>query len=88
MFDNIGDVLLNAFVKIRKPDDRFVEMRESVDKLEENLNMVSRLYARISKRQSGMIFILFCLGWRDRGEKVRSRMGIFEDSETGLMCLL
>ncbi|RUO96339.1 Phox homologous domain-containing protein [Jimgerdemannia flammicorona] len=54
VFDNIGDVLLNAFAKIRKPEEKFVEMREGVDKLEENFNMVARLYTRISKRQSDL----------------------------------
>ncbi|KAI8140820.1 hypothetical protein BJV82DRAFT_519426 [Fennellomyces sp. T-0311] len=36
---------------IKKPDERFVDMKETVDKLEDNLNTVERLYSRIGKRQ-------------------------------------
>ena len=53
IFDSIGDTLVNAFVKIKKPEERYERMKESVDKLEDNLNTIERLYARISKRQQG-----------------------------------
>ncbi|KAF9338370.1 intercellular trafficking and secretion [Podila minutissima] len=49
--DAIGDVLLNAFAKIKKPDERFVAMREEVEKLEENLQGLEKLEQRILKRQ-------------------------------------
>lgn len=51
--DAIGDVLLNAFAKIKKPDERFVAMREEVEKLEENLQGLEKLEQRILKRQEG-----------------------------------
>ncbi|KAI7859844.1 hypothetical protein BDC45DRAFT_162866 [Circinella umbellata] len=50
MIDTIGDSLLNAFVKIRKRDERFVQMRERVDRLEENLNLLEKTQARTNKR--------------------------------------
>ena len=53
MIDTIGDSLLNAFVKIRKRDERFVQMRERVDRLEENLNLLEKTQARTNKRTDG-----------------------------------
>jgi sorting nexin-4 len=53
----LGDALLNAFSKIKKPDERFIEIKENIDKIEENLQTIERLYFKIIKRQSG-IFIL------------------------------
>ncbi|CAO3568271.1 unnamed protein product [Mortierella alpina] len=49
--DTIGDALLNAFAKIKKPDEKFVAMRDEVDKLEENLQGLEKLEQRILKRQ-------------------------------------
>lgn len=46
---------MNAFVKIKKPDEKFEEMKELVGKLEDNLNIVERLYMRINKRQQGKV---------------------------------
>lgn len=54
LFESIGDTLINAFAKIKKPDEKFEEMKELVGKLEDNLNIVERLYMRINKRQQGM----------------------------------
>ncbi|ORZ08062.1 hypothetical protein BCR41DRAFT_310510 [Lobosporangium transversale] len=48
--DAIGDALLNAFSKIKKPDEKFVAMRDEVDKLEENLQGLEKLEQRILKR--------------------------------------
>ncbi|OZJ02576.1 hypothetical protein BZG36_04199 [Bifiguratus adelaidae] len=52
--ENIGDVLLNAFSKIKKPDERFIQMKDNLDKLEENLNMVEKLCNRIGKRTADL----------------------------------
>ncbi|KAF9188567.1 intercellular trafficking and secretion [Haplosporangium sp. Z 767] len=49
--DTIGDVLLNAFAKIKKPDEKFIAMRDEVEKLEENLQSLEKLEQRILKRQ-------------------------------------
>ena len=53
LMDNLSDTLLNAFSKVRKPDERFLAMRESVDKFEEGLNVTERLWSRIRSRSSG-----------------------------------
>lgn len=40
-----------TLVKVKKPDEKFVDMKESIDKFEDNLNIVEKLYSRIGKRQ-------------------------------------
>lgn len=50
LLDNISDTLLNAFVKMRKPDERFVEMKHRLDQFEEGLASIERLGARSKTR--------------------------------------
>ncbi|RIA98635.1 hypothetical protein C1645_749410 [Glomus cerebriforme] len=56
VFENLGDALLNAFSKIKKPDERFIEIKENIDKIEENLQTIERLYFKIIKRQTDLEF--------------------------------
>jgi sorting nexin-4 len=53
IIDNLSDTLLNAFSKVRKPDERFLAMREDADKFEEGTTTSDRLYNRIRNRTSG-----------------------------------
>jgi sorting nexin-4 len=53
LFENFSDTLLNAFSRVRKPDERFLAMRESVDKFEEGLAVSERLFGRIRTRTNG-----------------------------------
>ncbi|CAO3649786.1 unnamed protein product [Cunninghamella blakesleeana] len=46
-----SDTFLKSFSKVKKPDDRFVMMKDMVDKFEDNLNIIEKLYSRIGKRQ-------------------------------------
>lgn len=55
ILDSISDRLINAFAKIKKPDEKFEEMKDQINKLEDNLNTVERLYIRINKRQQGIL---------------------------------
>ncbi|KAE9400585.1 nexin sorting protein [Gymnopus androsaceus JB14] len=50
--DNITDTLLNAFSRVRKPDERFLDMREGVDKFEDGLVLSERLWTRVRNRTS------------------------------------
>ncbi|KAH9486522.1 Sorting nexin-4 [Psilocybe cubensis] len=52
LIDNISDTLLNAFARVRKPDERFLTMRENVDKFEEGLVLSERLFNRVRGRTS------------------------------------
>lgn len=56
LIDNISDTLLNAFARVKKPDERFLVMREGVDKFEEGLVVSERLYSRVRSRSSGESF--------------------------------
>ncbi|KAI9268695.1 hypothetical protein BY458DRAFT_436852 [Sporodiniella umbellata] len=51
LMGSIGDTLVNVFTRLKKPEERFEEMKDRVNQLEENLNTVERLYMRINKRQ-------------------------------------
>jgi sorting nexin-4 len=53
LLDNLSDTLLNAFARVRKPDERFLDMREKVDKFEEGLVLLERLWNRARGRTSG-----------------------------------
>lgn len=50
LLDNLSDTLLNAFTKVKKPDERFVEMRAHLDQFEEGLAGIERLGARSKTR--------------------------------------
>ncbi|KAJ3059315.1 intercellular trafficking and secretion, partial [Quaeritorhiza haematococci] len=54
LFENLSDALLNAFSKVKKPDEKFVEFREMIDKFEENLSGVERLHAKLIKYQNDL----------------------------------
>jgi hypothetical protein len=46
---------VTAFAKIRRPDERFVSLQQSVLKMEEQLGALERLQVRIAKRQADMV---------------------------------
>ena len=54
VFDNLADTFVNAFSKVHKPDKRFIEVREKADKLDEDLGHVSRVIARIARREGDL----------------------------------
>ena len=54
MFENISDAILNAFAKIKNPDPKYVEMKESIDKFEESLNGVEKTHSKLLKSQAGI----------------------------------
>ncbi|KAH6916965.1 lipid binding protein [Coprinopsis sp. MPI-PUGE-AT-0042] len=54
LMDNLSDTLLNAFSRVRKPDERFLVMRENVDKFEEGLTAMERLYTKVRNRTSDL----------------------------------
>lgn len=54
MMDTISDSLVNAFAKIRKKDERFVEMKDRVDRLQENMSLLEKTLLRTNKRTEDM----------------------------------
>lgn len=53
IIDSLSDTLLNAFTKVRKPDERFLEVRDNLDKFEESLVAIERTEARARTRIGG-----------------------------------
>src|SRR5699024_6486429 len=43
-----------AFTKVHKPDRRFIEVREKADKLDEDLNHVEKIVARVARRETDL----------------------------------
>ncbi|KAL1748973.1 hypothetical protein HDZ31DRAFT_79316 [Schizophyllum fasciatum] len=54
LLDSVSDTLLNAFSRVRKPDDRFLSLRENVDRFEDGLVTTERLYSRVRTRTSDL----------------------------------
>ncbi|QRV83326.1 hypothetical protein RhiJN_11342 [Ceratobasidium sp. AG-Ba] len=52
--DAVSDTLLNAFARVRKPDDRFIDMRDSNDRFIEALTIQERLWSRSRSRMIDM----------------------------------
>lgn len=50
ILDSLSDTLLNAFTKVKKPDERFVEIRSQLDQFEEGLSSIERLGGRNKTR--------------------------------------
>ncbi|WWD16506.1 sorting nexin-4 [Kwoniella shandongensis] len=46
IMDSLSDTFINAFSRVRKPDARFVEMAEELERFEEGLTSVERLVGR------------------------------------------
>ena len=53
LLDTLSDTLLNAFAKVRKPDAKFLEIREHLEKFEESLTATERIMIRNRNRTSG-----------------------------------
>ncbi|CEP13087.1 hypothetical protein [Parasitella parasitica] len=49
--NSIFGSFFKSLAKVKKPDEKFEEMKESIDKFQDNLNIVEKLYSRIGKRQ-------------------------------------
>jgi sorting nexin-4 len=54
IFDNFADTFVNAFTKVHKPDRRFIEVREKAEKLDEDLNHVEKIVARVARREADL----------------------------------
>ena len=52
MFDAFADSFINVFTKVNRLDRRFVEVREKSDRLDEDLNHVEKVVARVVRREA------------------------------------
>ncbi len=55
LLENLSDTLINAFSRVRKPDERFVDMRDGVDKFEEGLIGTERGWNRVHNKTGGQL---------------------------------
>lgn len=53
LIDSLSDTFINAFSRVRKPDARFVEMAEALERYEEGFSGVERLVGRGKNRLDG-----------------------------------
>ncbi|KAK3827647.1 MAG: hypothetical protein J3Q66DRAFT_276193 [Benniella sp.] len=75
--DTMGDALLNAFSKIKKPEERFIVIKDEIDKLEENLVQLERIEHRALRRQEELE-----VDYREFGGAITS-LGNLETGITG-----
>ncbi|KAJ3042923.1 intercellular trafficking and secretion [Rhizophlyctis rosea] len=54
VFDNLSDAFINAFAKVKKPDDRFMEYKENLAKFEENLIAVEKLHTKLLRHETDL----------------------------------
>lgn len=53
LIDSLSDTFINAFSRVRKPDARFIEMAEGIERYEDGLTSVDRLVGRSKQRVDG-----------------------------------
>jgi sorting nexin-4 len=51
MFENLTDSLINAFSKVHRPNQRFIEVRDRCSQLEDNLSHVEKVVSRVARRE-------------------------------------
>lgn len=54
LLENLSDTLINAFSRVRKPDERFLEMRDHLDKFEEGLVGIERGWSRVNNKMGDL----------------------------------
>ena len=54
-FESFQDWSINLFSKPHKPDKRFVDVREKANKLDEDLNHVEKIVARVARREGDLM---------------------------------
>lgn len=53
MLESLSDSIVNAFTRVRKPDARFVEMNDGLERFEEGMGQIEKLVARSKNREEG-----------------------------------
>lgn len=57
--ESLSDTFINAFSRVRKPDGRFVDMSDEIERFEEGLAGVDRLVGRSRQRVDGKLLHAF-----------------------------
>ncbi|KAI9293612.1 putative sorting nexin-4 [Neoconidiobolus thromboides FSU 785] len=51
MLENLSDSIVNAFSRVKKADEKFINIKENVDKFEENIMGIEKMHQKILKKQ-------------------------------------
>lgn len=51
MLDNLTESLMNAFAKVSRPNQRFIDVRDRCGQLEDNLSHVEKVVSRVARRE-------------------------------------
>ncbi|OMJ08076.1 Sorting nexin-4 [Smittium culicis] len=67
VFEGLSDTLLNSFTKIKVKDDRFLNMADSISRVEENINKSLKVANKVLKNQSDLekLYSDLSIGWND-----------------------
>lgn len=57
LLDNISDSLVNAFTKVKKPDDRFVELRDNLNRLDDSLSNIEKIIQKLRTKISSQSYM-------------------------------
>ncbi|BEI93139.1 uncharacterized protein CcaverHIS019_0507670 [Cutaneotrichosporon cavernicola] len=55
MLESLSDSIVNAFTRVRKPDARFVEMNDALERFEEGMGQIEKLVARSKNREDDLV---------------------------------
>ena len=53
VFENISEAFINACSKVRRPEERFIEIKDTVGKLEQNLTNIEKQHSKLLKCYMG-----------------------------------
>lgn len=57
LLDNISDSLVNAFTKVKKPDDRFVVLKDNLDRLDDSLSNIEKIILKLRTKISSQSYV-------------------------------
>ncbi|KAF5871609.1 putative vacuolar targeting protein atg24 protein [Botrytis fragariae] len=79
VFDNFTDTFINAFTKVHKPDQRFIEVKGKSDKLDEDLGHIEKIVARVARREGDLE-----TDYKDLAEQFQRLINLEPEIETSI----
>lgn len=69
LIDKATDTFINAFARVRKPDERFLDLLSGLEKFEDNVGGIERLVAKDQKRSEDMAqdYVDLAAAWQGLG---------------------
>jgi sorting nexin-4 len=55
LLDSLGDTLMNVFTKLKRPNEKFIEIGEILDKFEQSVTNIEKSHDRLLKLQKGLL---------------------------------